>query len=210
MEAGVAAAPYEYLLKFIIVGDTSVGKSCLLLKFVDRRFQANQEATIGVDFGVRTVRLERAGAKLQIWDTAGQESFRSITRAYYRGAAAALVVYDTTRRASFEHVQHWLTEVRAAASGGVAPVVTLVGNKADLREAREVEAHEGQELAASVGAAFFETSAKDDLTSVDAVFTRTADAVLLRVFQDEAAELPGVQRLKLTPLPPQSACCQRA
>jgi Ras-related protein Rab-2A len=208
MEAA-ETTPYEYLFKFIIVGDASVGKSSILLKFTDRRFQKNQEATIGVGFGVRVVRLGSAGVKLQIWDTAGQESFRSVTRAYYRGAAAALVVYDTTRRASFEHVLHWLTEVRAAATGE-APVLTLVGNKADLSEARQVEEAEGRALAASVGAAFFETSAKEDAASVDAVFSQTADVVLLRAKDTVAKELPGVQRLSVT-MPtsvPSTRCCQ--
>ena len=88
---------YAYLFKYIIIGDTGVGKSCLLLQFTDKRFQQVHDLTIGVEFGARMVKIEEKNIKLQIWDTAGQESFRSITRSYYRGAAGALLVYDITR-----------------------------------------------------------------------------------------------------------------
>ncbi|KAG6424770.1 hypothetical protein SASPL_115190 [Salvia splendens] len=90
---------YDYLFKYIIIGDTGVGKSCLLLQFTDKRFQPVHDLTIGVEFGARMVTIDARPIKLQIWDTAGQESFRSITRSYYRGAAGALLVYDITRRA---------------------------------------------------------------------------------------------------------------
>ncbi|CAJ2658137.1 unnamed protein product [Trifolium pratense] len=90
---------YAYLFKYIIIGDTGVGKSCLLLQFTDKRFQPVHDLTIGVEFGARMITIDNKPIKLQIWDTAGQESFRSITRSYYRGAAGALLVYDITRRA---------------------------------------------------------------------------------------------------------------
>merc|ERR1712118_348765 len=89
---------YAYLFKYIIIGDTGVGKSCLLLQFTDKRFRHDHDLTIGVEFGARMVTIDGKQIKLQIWDTAGQESFRSITRSYYRGAAGALLVYDITRR----------------------------------------------------------------------------------------------------------------
>jgi hypothetical protein len=89
---------YAYLFKYIIIGDTGVGKSCLLLQFTDKRFQPVHDLTIGVEFGARMISIDGKQIKLQIWDTAGQESFRSITRSYYRGAAGALLVYDITRR----------------------------------------------------------------------------------------------------------------
>jgi Ras-related protein Rab-2A len=99
---------YAYLFKFIIIGDTGVGKSCLLLKYVDGRFRQKHEVTIGVEFGAKVVAIEGINLKLQIWDTAGQESFKSITRGYYRSAAVALLVYDITNRDSFENVLKWL------------------------------------------------------------------------------------------------------
>merc|ERR1712072_165860 len=101
---------YDYLFKYIIIGDTGVGKSCLLLQFTDRRFQPIHDLTIGVEFGARMITIDKKQIKLQIWDTAGQESFRSITRSYYRGAAGALLVYDITRRETFTHLTSWLEE----------------------------------------------------------------------------------------------------
>jgi Ras-related protein Rab-2A len=120
---------YAYLFKYIIIGDTGkftlargvflttnlylgVGKSCLLLQFTDKRFRQQHDLTIGVEFGARTIQLNEKNIKLQIWDTAGQESFKSITRSYYRGAAGALLVYDITRRDTFTHLTRWLEEVR--------------------------------------------------------------------------------------------------
>ena len=117
---------YSYLFKYIIIGDTGVGKSCLLLQFTDKRFQPVHDLTIGVEFGARMINIDQKQVynipyiqfflnyknqfqiKLQIWDTAGQESFRSITRSYYRGAAGALLVYDITRRDTFNHLTTWL------------------------------------------------------------------------------------------------------
>ena len=97
---------YSYLFKYIIIGDTGVGKSCLLLQFTDKRFRNDHDITIGVEFGSRMIQLDNKEIKLQIWDTAGQESFRSITRSYYRGAAGALLVYDITRRDTFSHLSN--------------------------------------------------------------------------------------------------------
>merc|ERR1712214_167019 len=104
------AMSYSYLFKYIIIGDTGVGKSCLLLQFTDKRFQPVHDLTIGVEFGARMINIEGKQIKLQIWDTAGQESFRSITRSYYRGAAGALLVYDITRRDTFNHLTTWLED----------------------------------------------------------------------------------------------------
>ncbi|EAN93608.1 ras-related protein rab-2a, putative, partial [Trypanosoma cruzi] len=89
---------HHYVFKYIIIGDSGVGKSCLLLQFTDKRFEPLHDLTIGVEFGARVVTIQQKNVKLQIWDTAGQESFRSITRSYYRGACGALLVYDVTRR----------------------------------------------------------------------------------------------------------------
>ena len=148
---------YAYLFKYIIIGDTNVGKSCLLLQFTDRRFRPDHDLTIGVEFGARLVQLEGKQLKLQGWDTAGQEAFRSITRTYYRGATGSLLVYDVARRETFEHVGRWLEEARA--NGNPHMVVALIGNKADL-ERREVSTAEGEEFAKKHNLLFLETSAK--------------------------------------------------
>ncbi|BEJ02786.1 hypothetical protein CcaverHIS631_0705810 [Cutaneotrichosporon cavernicola] len=124
---------WDYILKFVIVGDAAVGKSCLLIRLTDDRFAAS-EPTLGVEFGSRLVSTTVGGqakrVKVQCWDTAGTESFRSITRSYFRGAAGALLVYDVTRRETFEHATSWLDDLRTHADDNVS--VILVANKTDL------------------------------------------------------------------------------
>jgi Ras-related protein Rab-2A len=126
---------YDYLIKFIIVGDSGTGKTCLLLRFTDERFKPDHDLTIGVEFGTKTLSLQQTSLKLQIWDTviarqAGQESYRSITRSYYRGAAVALLVFDLTSQLSFTHIGQWVREVRQNSND--ATIVVLIGNKTDL------------------------------------------------------------------------------
>jgi Ras-related protein Rab-2A len=128
-------ADYDYLLKFIIVGDTAVGKSCLLLQFLEQRFKNYHELTLGVEFGQRVITVDGRSVKLQLWDTvrtsqAGQETFASIARSYYRGAVGVIVVFDITARDTFLHVERWLRELKINTIPGT-PIV-LIGNKADL------------------------------------------------------------------------------
>eukprot|EP01083_Nonionella_stella_P057384 150657_1 len=157
---------YAYLFKYIIIGDTGVGKSALLLQFTDKRFQPVHDLTIGVEFGARMVAIDKKQIKLQIWDTAGQESFRSITRSYYRGAAGALLVYDITRRDSFKHIAEWLAEARQ--HGNPDMTVMLIGNKSDLDRQRQVRSEEGRAFAEENGLIFLETSAKTSNNVEDA------------------------------------------
>lgn len=166
-------ADYHYLFKYIIVGDAGVGKSCLLLQFTDKRFRAEHDMTIGVEFGHRIVDIDEQKIKLQIWDTAGQEAFRSITRAYYRGATGALLVYDISRRVSFEHLAQWLMDARQHAQPNM--VIILIGNKSDL-DRREVTYDEGAWFARQNGLFFLETSAKTG-QNVDAAFLDTAKSI---------------------------------
>jgi len=149
---------YAYLFKYIIIGDTGVGKSCLLLQFTDKRFHPVHDLTIGVEFGARMMTIDNKKIKLQIWDTAGQESFRSITRSYYRGAAGALLVYDITRRETFTHLTSWLDDARQHASSEMT--IMLIGNKCDLDQKRAVKYEEGEQFAKDNGLIFMETSAK--------------------------------------------------
>uniref|UniRef100_A0A3B5A4K9 RAB2A, member RAS oncogene family n=1 Tax=Stegastes partitus TaxID=144197 RepID=A0A3B5A4K9_9TELE len=135
-----------------------VGKSCLLLQFTDKRFQPVHDLTIGVEFGARMITIDGKQIKLQIWDTAGQESFRSITRSYYRGAAGALLVYDITRRDTFNHLTTWLEDARQHSNSNM--VIMLIGNKSDLESRREVKKEEGEAFAREHGLIFMETSAK--------------------------------------------------
>ncbi|KAI8992573.1 ras family-domain-containing protein [Pilobolus umbonatus] len=172
---------YNYIIKYIIVGDSGVGKSCLLLQFTDKRFSAGRELTIGVEFGSRFITMaDGKQIKLQIWDTAGQESFRSITQSYYRGAAGALLVYDITRRETFEHVSMWLADVRKHANPNTT--VVLVGNKCDMESGqRQVTKEEGEKFAKENDVAFFiETSAKS-AENVEEVFAKTAEDVYEKI-----------------------------
>jgi Ras-related protein Rab-2A len=165
-----------------------VGKSCLLLQFTDKRFQPVHDLTIGVEFGSRLITLPDGGGsnntqiKLQIWDTAGQESFRSITRSYYRGAAGALLVYDITRRDTFQHLSRWLEEAKQHAQPNM--VILLIGNKNDLEDRRAVSTEEGQAFADANGLLFLETSAKTAY-NVEESFLRTATEIHGKIVSGE-------------------------
>jgi len=165
---------YAYLFKYIIIGDTGVGKSCLLLQFTDKRFQPVHDLTIGVEFGARMINIDNKQIKLQIWDTAGQESFRSITRSYYRGAAGALLVYDITRRETFNHLTTWLEDARQHANSNMT--IMLIGNKCDLQHRRAVSTEEGEAFAKEYGLTFMETSAKT-AHNVEEAFINTAKTI---------------------------------
>ncbi|KFD45440.1 hypothetical protein M513_13684 [Trichuris suis] len=169
---------YAYLFKYIIIGDTGVGKSCLLLQFTDKRFQPVHDLTIGVEFGARMITIDGKQIKLQIWDTAGQESFRSITRSYYRGAAGALLVYDITRRDTFNHLTTWLEDARQHSNSNM--VIMLIGNKSDLEARRDVKREEGEAFAREHGLIFMETSAKT-AANVEEAFIDTAKEIYRKI-----------------------------
>lgn len=173
---------YSYLFKYIIIGDTGVGKSCLLLRFTDDRYQPVHDLTIGVEFGSKTIDIDGKKIKLQIWDTAGQESFRSITRSYYRGAAGALLVYDITRRETFDHLASWLEEARQHSNEQMT--IMLIGNKSDLDHRRQVSREEGESWARNNGLIFMETSAKTADNVINA-FTETSARIYQKIEKRE-------------------------
>jgi len=164
----MAVNDYDYLFKLLLIGDSGVGKSCLLLRFADNTFTDSFISTIGVDFKIRTLDIDGKRVKLQIWDTAGQERFRTITSSYYRGAHGIIVVYDVTDRVSFNNVKQWLGEIDRYACQSVNKL--LLGNKADLAEKRTVQTSEGKDFADSLGVQFLETSAKTS-NNVEEAFT---------------------------------------
>jgi Ras-related protein Rab-1A len=149
---------YDYLFKLLLIGDSGVGKSCLLLRFADDTYNESYISTIGVDFKIRTIELDGKTVKLQIWDTAGQERFRTITSSYYRGAHGIIIVYDVTDQESFNNVKTWLHEIDRYANESVNKL--LVGNKNDLTTKKVVDTATAKEFADSLGIKFLETSAK--------------------------------------------------
>ncbi|KIK06613.1 hypothetical protein K443DRAFT_3067 [Laccaria amethystina LaAM-08-1] len=165
---------YDFLFKLLLIGDSGVGKSCLLLRFADDTYTESYISTIGVDFKIRTIELEGKTVKLQIWDTAGQERFRTITSSYYRGAHGIIVVYDVTDNESFTHVKQWLQEIDRYASEGVNKL--LVGNKSDLTGKKVVEYSVAKEFADQLNIPFLETSAKN-ATNVEQAFLTMAKQI---------------------------------
>jgi len=200
---------YDYLFKYIIIGPSGVGKSCLLLQFTDKRFHTDHDLTIGVEFGARIVNIDGKQIKLQIWDTAGQESFRSITRSYYRGAHGALLAYDITRRETFNHLKGWLAEVKEHSTKDM--VIMLIGNKSDLEHKRAVTYEEGRKFAEENGLIFSETSAKT-AQNVEEAFLQTAKMIYDKVKAGNSDLEPTQPGNKVTQVDPNGnkvsgGCC---
>jgi len=172
------AERYDYLFKFIIIGDAATGKSCLLHRFIDDKFRKESTHTIGVEFGSKIIEVGGHFVKLQIWDTAGQERFRSVTRSYYRGAAGTILVYDITSRESYNHVSSWLNDAKALANPDIA--IVLVGNKIDLSAEREVSFLEASRFAQENELMFLETSALTG-EGVSEVFLKCARTILSKI-----------------------------
>ena len=159
---------YKYLFKILILGDSFVGKTNMLKRFLHNDFDSTNKETVGVEFDSKNITLGENGkeeiVKAQIWDTAGQERYRSLTKAYYKGAKGALLVYDITRRVTFENIDNWLIDLRT--NGDKDILIILIGNKSDLEDKREVSKDEAETKAEQYNTAFLETSAKsgDNIT----------------------------------------------
>jgi Ras-related protein Rab-2A len=166
---------YNYLMKFILIGDSGVGKSTLLFQFIEDRFKAGIEPTIGIEFGTKIIEVGGKTVRLQIWDSAGQENYRSITRAYYRNTICTLLVYDVTSRKSFEDVKVWFDEARNF--GNENMYFVLVGNKCELESNREVSASEGDKFSREHNMLFFETSAIQKI-NIDKAFSVVIEKIL--------------------------------
>ncbi|KAM6933122.1 ras-related protein Rab-1B-like [Xenentodon cancila] len=177
---------YDYLFKLLLIGDSGVGKSCLLLRFADDTYTESYISTIGVDFKIRTIDMDGKTVKLQIWDTAGQERFRTITSSYYRGAHGIIIVYDVTEQESFNNVKQWLDEIDRYACENVSRL--LVGNKSDLVGKKVLDTATAQDLASSLKIPFLETSAKNS-DNVEKAFLTMASEIHTRL----ASEGGGMQ-----------------
>ncbi len=174
---------FKYVLKFIIIGNPNVGKSCILNQFLNHKFVEEYEVTVGVEFGAKTIKLkDSTNVKLQIWDTAGQESFKSVTRSYYRSSAVAIIVYDITNRESYEAIEKWIEDCRV--NGNKEMSMMLVGNKLDLDSHRIVSYEEGEILANENNMLFLETSAKSS-ENIDMIFAKTAEIIYKKILNKE-------------------------
>lgn len=177
---------YDHLIKLLMLGDSAVGKSALLVRFCENTFDANFVVTIGVDFKHRTINRGGRRLRLQVWDTAGQERFRTITPAYYRSAMGVILVYDITEEQSFRNIEVWVNNLNQHGSSDCDRI--LVGNKSDLAEKRRsVSTERGKKLADKFGMLFFETSAKEG-SNVEKAFAGLADKVVERKYPDSRKE----------------------
>jgi Ras-related protein Rab-8A len=163
---------YDYLFKILIIGESGVGKTCLLLRFTEDSFTTTFLTTIGIDFKIKIINLENKLIKLQIWDTAGQERFRTITKTYYKGAHGIILTYDVTDQDSFKNIRNWIKQIEANAQGNVKRV--LVGNKCDKPD-RVVTEEEGKKLADDYSMSFFETSAKTNKNVTEVFYHLTKE-----------------------------------
>ena len=151
---------YDYLFKYLIIGNEGVGKSSLLIRFVDDTFSYDYVTTIGIDFKIKSLEIDGELIKIQIWDTAGQERFRNIISSYYRGAQGIFLVYDITNKESFYSLKNWMSEIEKHCNINKIKII-IVGNKRDLESRREVTFEEGKQFASKFKFKFYETSAKE-------------------------------------------------
>jgi len=180
-----STAEHDYFFKILLIGDSGVGKSCLLLRFADDSWTETHISTIGVDFKIKTLDIDSKTVKLQIWDTAGQERFRTITSSYYRGAQGIILVYDCTDRESFNNVKQWMGEIDRYACENVNKL--LVGNKCDLVAEKTVDVNTAKEFADSYDIPFIETSAKT-AHNVEKCFVQMATSIKNRMSSQGAAK----------------------
>ncbi|XP_014241165.1 ras-related protein Rab-8A isoform X1 [Cimex lectularius] len=166
------AKTYDHLFKLLLIGDSGVGKTCILFRFSEDAFNNTFISTIGIDFKIRTIELDGKKIKLQIWDTAGQERFRTITTAYYRGAMGIMLVYDITNEKSFDNIKNWIRNIEENATTDVEKM--LLGNKCD-HDVRVVSKERGEQLAIEYGIKFMEVSAKESINVESAFFTIAGD-----------------------------------
>ena len=168
---------FSVFFKILLIGDLGVGKSCVILRYVEGDFPGNIMSSIGVDFKTKQIELDEHSIKMQIWDTAGHEKFRTITTSYYKSAQAIIILYDITQKSSFEHIRNWITEIDKFGKQGVLKVI--VGNKLDLENNRKISKEDAENLALKYGVKLWEVSAKDN-TNIEEMFVDTIKTLLER------------------------------
>lgn len=186
---------YEYLYKIVLIGDSGVGKTNLLERLAHNRFNTSTRSTIGVEFDTKCFIVDGKKIKAQIWDTAGQERYRAITSAYYRGAVGAIVVYDITRKESFENATNqWIKQLKDNSESGI--VISLVGNKTDLGEKRQVKSQIAREAAQIGGYQLTETSALSDLNVQEAFQSLIEKIYTTRAVIKNSSNRPNIINLE--------------
>ena len=177
---------YELMFKVVLVGDSNVGKTNIMSKYLKNIFLEDSKATVGVEFGSKQFDIDGHIIKAQIWDTAGQERYKAITSAYYKGAKGAFVVYDITRKGSFESVERWVNDLTSA--GDKKLTIIIIGNKCDLEDQRQISKEQGEEKARKLEVAFFETSALSG-ENLDKAFEMLANEVYKKCHEDMMADV---------------------
>ncbi|XP_038057652.1 ras-related protein Rab-10-like isoform X3 [Patiria miniata] len=178
----MAKKTYDLLFKLLLIGDSGVGKTCILFRFSDDTFNTTFISTIGIDFKIKTVELQGKKIKLQIWDTAGQERFHTITTSYYRGAMGIMLVYDITQEKTFDNIAKWLRNIQEHANEDVEKM--LLGNKCDMEDKRMISKERGENIARENGIKFLETSAKANV-NVEKAFMTLAEDILKKYPQQK-------------------------
>ena len=172
------AIDFDFMLKYIIIGDSGVGKSNILLRYTTDKFNEEFQTTIGVEFGAKNIKINNKIFRIQIWDTAGQEMFRSITRGYYKNSVCACVVYDITNELSFENIKTWIEDCKKHSPKTIQLV--LIGNKVDLKDERKISYEEGEIFAKKNGMLFFETSAKTGI-NINEIFENSCKEISKKI-----------------------------
>ena len=184
---------YDVLFKIVLIGDSFVGKTNIMSKYLKNEFHEDSKATVGVEFGAKKFDIEGKSVKAQIWDTAGQERYKSITTTYYRGAKGALIVYDITRKETFDSVDRWISEL--VNSGDKNMTMLLIGNKCDLDNQRQVTKEQGEEKAKAFKVAFLETSASSG-ENLDVAFEMIMKEVYSKC-KNELDEDDGMEEMQI-------------
>ena len=182
---------YDYLFKFVIIGDTNTGKSCLLRRFSDDIYNDEFISTIGVDFKVKTIEIDGKRIKTQCWDTAGQERFRSITNSYYRGVDGIIIAYDITNKQSFNNIERWMRDVKDF--GSVNAIKIIIGTKSDLIKERKVSKEDLETLANELNMKYIETSAKDN-KNINELF----NIISLDIITNTTEKLENIKERKIS------------
>ena len=180
---------YDLMIKVILIGDSGVGKTNIMSKFLKNQFMENSKATVGVEFGSKLFIHENHKIKAQIWDTAGQEKYKAITGAYYKGSKGALVIYDITRKETFANIEKWVNDLKTA--GDPKITIIIIGNKSDLADKRQIAKEEGEEKAKSFGCAFLETSAFNG-ENIDKAF----DIMVKEIYEKFSSDTGGDEQIE--------------